>query len=127
MRNTAIIVLAAIAGCAKAPESIAPAYVSELTYQPLSCEQLAGEQMRLNAAYANAAKQQNQARTNDTVGVILIGLPVSSMTGDNIAPEVARLKGEQEAVRKAMLAKNCHAVGVVPAAYPAAPAPAKAG
>lgn len=41
------------------------------------------------------------------VGVILIGLPVPSMSGDNIAPEIARLKGEQEAFRKAMALKEC--------------------
>jgi hypothetical protein len=29
------------------------------------------------------------------------------MSGENIAPEIARLKGEQEAVRKAMLTKMC--------------------
>jgi hypothetical protein len=104
---TLILAVALIAGCAKKPESISAAYVSELTYQPLTCEQLAGEQARLSAAYASAAQQQNQARTGDVVGVILVGLPVSSMTGDNIAPEIARLKGEQEAVRKAMLSKGC--------------------
>lgn len=102
-----LVAVLALAACAKNPESISPAYVSELTYQPLTCEQLAGEQARLTAAYAVAAKQQNNARTNDVVGVILIGLPVSSMSGDNIAPEIARLKGEQEAVRKSMIAKGC--------------------
>jgi hypothetical protein len=34
-------------------------------------------------------------------------LPVSSLSGDNIAPEIARLKGEEEAIRKAMIRKNC--------------------
>ena len=61
----------------------------------------------LSTALAQASTQQEQARTNDTVGVILLGLPVSSMSGDNIAPEVARLKGETEAVRKAMITKGC--------------------
>lgn len=71
------------------------------------CTQLADETLRLNAAYATAASQQTKARSNDVVGVILIGLPVSSLSGDNIAPEIARLKGEQEAVRKAMISKGC--------------------
>lgn len=59
------------------------------------------------------------------VGVILIGLPVSSLSGDNIAPEIARLKGEQEAVRKAMVLKNC-SVAAVPPPLTAAKAPMKA-
>lgn len=97
----------AAVSCAKAPESIAPSYVSEIGYQSWTCRQLGEEQQRLASAYATAAAQQEKARTNDVVGVILIGLPVSSMSGDNIAPEIARLKGEQEAVRKAAITNNC--------------------
>jgi hypothetical protein len=37
------------------------------------------------------------------VGVILLGLPTPSRSRQNVAPEVARLKGEAEAVRKAMM------------------------
>ncbi len=59
------------------------------------------------SANANAANLQNQARTGDTVGVLLIGLPMASMTGQNVAPEVARLKGEHEAVYKAAIEKGC--------------------
>jgi hypothetical protein len=108
MRHTAIVLaFAALAACAKSPESIAPSYVSEVGYRSWSCNQLAEERGHLSAALAQASTQQEQARTNDTVGVILLGLPVSSMSGDNIAPEVARLKGETEAVRKAMITKGC--------------------
>ena len=96
-----------VVGCAKSPDSISPAYVSEVGYQSWSCSQLAEESVLLSAALASASVQQENARTNDTVGVILIGLPVSSLSGDNIAPEIARLKGETEAVRKASMAKSC--------------------
>jgi hypothetical protein len=58
------------------------------------------ESARLNQALARASTQQEQARGNDTVGVILLGLPVSSLSGDNIAPEIARLKGELEAIHR---------------------------
>jgi hypothetical protein len=92
---------------AKVPESIAPAYVSDVGYQAWTCEQLAGEHQRLNAALATASTQQRKARTNDTVSVILLGLPVASLSGDNIAPEIARLKGEQIATAKALSFKNC--------------------
>jgi hypothetical protein len=110
MRNR-IVAITAIAlfctGCAKSPESISPAYVSEVGYQSWSCNQLADESGRLSTALATASVQQENARTNDTVGVILIGLPVSSLSGDNIAPEIARLKGESEAVRKVLASKSC--------------------
>ncbi|WP_157038043.1 MULTISPECIES: hypothetical protein [Chelativorans] len=103
----AVAFAAVLSACAKTPESISAAYVSEVGYHSWSCTQLGEEQLRLSSAYATAAKQQQQARSNDIAGVILIGLPVSSLSGDNIAPEIARLKGEQEAVRKAMITKNC--------------------
>jgi len=101
-----LLALAAL-GCAKKPESIAAAYVSHVTYQSWNCQQLGEESARLSDALAVASEQQTNARTNDTVGIIFLGLPVSSMSGDNIAPQIAHLKGEMEAVRKASTLRNC--------------------
>lgn len=103
----AVAVCACLAACAKSPESIAPEYISPVAYQGYTCKQLAEEQARVASALSLASQQQDNARTNDTVGVILIGLPVSSLSGDNIAPQVAKLKGEGEAIHKAGLQKNC--------------------
>jgi len=103
----AALVVLPITACAKSPDSISASYVSEVGYQNWSCAQLGEEAARLSAALASASVQQENARTTDTVGVILIGLPVSSLSGDNIAPEIARLKGETEAVRKASMTKAC--------------------
>jgi hypothetical protein len=97
----------ALSACAASPEDIPPAYVSDATYADWTCEQLAKENMQLSAALANASQQQEDARTNDTVGVIFLGLPIGSMTGDNVAPEVARLKGHTNAVQQAMIRKDC--------------------
>lgn len=110
--------MAVLVGCAKSPESIAPAYISELNYQNWNCYQLAEESQRLSSALAQASTQQENARTNDTVGVILLGLPVSSLSGDNIAPEIARLKGEQEAIRKASRTKVCETASLRPEHQP---------
>lgn len=96
-----------LSGCAKRPETIAAAYVSELTYLNLSCSQLVEEQSRLSIAYTQAAQSQTDAANSDVVGVILIGIPVSTLSGSNIASQVANLKGQQEAVRKAMQTKKC--------------------
>ena len=94
-------------GCAKSPESIAPAYVSTVNFQSWSCNQLAEEGRRLSQALAEASTQQRNARTNDTIGVIFLGLPVSSLSGDNIAPQIANLKGQMVAVQQAGSSKNC--------------------
>lgn len=107
MKAAAICGVATVAACAKSPESIAPSYISDVPYRSWSCKQLGQEELRLNEALSTASAQQKKARTNDTVGVILIGLPVSSLSGDNIAPEIARLKGELRAVNRAGTLKNC--------------------
>jgi hypothetical protein len=103
----AVAFAAVVSACAKSPESIAPAYVSELTYQHLTCDQMGQEMLRLTQALATASTAQEQARSGDIAGVILLGLPVSTLSGANIAPEIARLKGEQEAIQRAALTRNC--------------------
>jgi hypothetical protein len=109
MRKIWLVVAAiALAGCAKSPESIAPAYVSDLAYRSVSCSDLSIEYQRVSAALAQASTQQQQARGNDTVGIILLGLPVSSLSGDNIAPQIAQLKGEQDAIHRVSLQRHCN-------------------
>lgn len=103
----AVALCIGVAGCAKAPSSIAPAYVSEVPYHSYTCEQLGQELQRLDAAYAVAAQAQEDARTGDAWGVFLIGVPTSSLSGGNIAPEIASLKGQQVAVQKVIIAKGC--------------------
>ncbi|MDE8343024.1 MAG: hypothetical protein POG24_04320 [Acidocella sp.] len=105
--QASIFLLISLASCAQAPESIQPAYVSTITYQNLTCEQLSQEQVNLDNAYTSAAAEQSHARTADTWGVILIGLPTASLSGENIASQVASIKGQQEAVRQSEILKNC--------------------
>jgi len=102
--------LGVAAACAPTPESIQPAYISEVPYQSWSCQQLGEETQRLNAALATASHQQSTARSNDIAGVVLLGLPVASMSGQSIAPQIARYKGEQEAVNCALRSMGCSAI-----------------
>ena len=107
-RNGLIIAATlSIAACAAPPESIAPSYVSPVTYNGLSCSELSAEAGRVDAALTQASQQQEQAHGNDVVGVLLIGVPVSTLSGTNVAPQVASLKGQQEAIHLALLQKHC--------------------
>lgn len=110
-----LLLLLGVAACAPTPESIQPAYVSEVPYQSWTCQQLGEELGRLSYALSTASSQQNTARSNDIAGVILLGLPVGSMSGQSIAPQIARYKGEQEAVNKAMIRNGC---GEIKRLYP---------
>lgn len=111
----AVGICAVAAACAKSPESIAPSYVSPMTYRIYECDQLGEESQRVEAALMQASAQQRQARSDDTVGVILLGLPVSSLSGGNVADQVAKLKGEQQTLRQVMIEKRCTLPAVVPA------------
>jgi hypothetical protein len=101
-----LLLLNFIFGCATAPENIAPAYVSHLQYMQFTLDQLGQEEARLQAALSASSDAQRSARANDTVGIIFLGLPVSSLSGSNQASNVARLKGELEAVQKAIILKG---------------------
>lgn len=102
-----IVFMGVMAGCAKSPESIQASYISPTTYTGWSCKQLASEAARIDSAYSQAAQQQKNARTNDIVGVVLIGLPVSSLSGDNISGQIADLKGRKATLEQAQTRKNC--------------------
>ncbi|HDZ26272.1 MAG TPA: hypothetical protein ENH65_07135 [Candidatus Aminicenantes bacterium] len=99
--------MVSLQGCATKPENITPAYITHLAYTRWTCDQLGEEQTRLVSAISSASDAQRQARTNDIIGIICIGLPVSSLSGANQASNIARLKGELEAMQKAVIQKNC--------------------
>ena len=96
-----------VASCASAPEYIKPALVGPEKYQAYTCEGLAAERNRVQDAYNEAAKKQNKARNDDALGVLLIGLPVDSMSGKNLAKVIALLKGELAAIQETADAKSC--------------------
>jgi len=100
----------ALAGCAQDPKSIAPAYVSTVPYESWNCEQLGQESTRIDQALATASSQQKNARGQDVAGVILLGMPTATLSGSNIAPQIASLKGQKNAVETTMISKKCSAV-----------------
>jgi hypothetical protein len=53
--------------------------------------------------------------------VVLIGLPVSTLSGSNMAAEIAKLKGEMEALNRAAIANNCNLPPPPPAVVPEKP------
>lgn len=99
--------LLCLAGCATAPEKISPAGVSDATYNPWTCEQLNQEQARLHGALTTAYETQRDCRSKDAAGVFWLGFPVSGFSGCDKEPEIARLKGELQAVQRSAVSKNC--------------------
>lgn len=101
-----------LAGCATNPNEIAPTYVSPVLYNNLSCDQLAGEAARVSSAAAAAAGvQKNQAGKDAAmvgIGLVLFWPSLFFIGGDKqSAAEVARLKGEMNAIEAANVQKQC--------------------
>lgn len=101
----------ALAGCAADPASIAPAYVSPIAYAGLDCGALSAEAARLNARLATVTGQQQDAAAADTANAVVAALifwpALFLIGGDDQSPELARLRGEAEALQSAAIAQGC--------------------
>lgn len=111
----ALMVLASAAisiGCAKRAENVAAAYVSPLQYEQYNCRQLAQEAERVSVRAAELSGVQNKNRTGDivaTTAAVIVFWPAAFLvTGDDATTaELARLKGEFEAIQKVSVQKAC--------------------
>lgn len=102
----------AVGGCASASSEISSSYVSPLVYQHLTCQQIAAEADRVSRRAAEVAGVQDSNRTSDawtTAAAIVVFWPAAFFVkGDGpTATELARLKGEFEALEKVSIEKNC--------------------
>ena len=110
--SAAIAAAITLTACATAPKDIAPAYVSPVLYQNLSCQQLAAEAARVSSAAAVASGQQEAQQGRDavavTTAVVLFWPALFFVQGDKAnAAEIARLKGEMQAIEQANISKGC--------------------
>lgn len=112
MKPIAALSLATLAaGCATMPSNIAPSYVSPLSYERYSCDQLAMESQRLNARVNLVTGQQQGKVASDaaamTAGFLLFP-PLILLIGDGPqAQELGQLKGQADALSEAQ--KGCAA------------------
>lgn len=101
-----------LAGCAEKSDNIGSSYVSPLTYQSLSCPQIREEAVRISNRTAQLTGTQDKKAQNDAVatGVALVLFwPAAFLVkGDKqTASELARAKGELEALEQMSIRKNC--------------------
>lgn len=102
----------ALAGCADKAEDISAAYVSPLAYQGLSCKQIAQEASRVSNRVGEVSGVQNKKAKDDAVATgvaIVVFWPAAFfIKGDKqTAAELARLKGELQALEQTSIQKNC--------------------
>jgi hypothetical protein len=107
-----VLVAFAVSGCASSSDKITASYVSPIQYENWNCRQLTEEAQRVSHRAAAAAGAQDSQATKDavatTVGVIVFWPALFLIGGDKQnASELARLKGEMEAIEQASIRKNC--------------------
>lgn len=101
-----------VAGCASNSKEIKAAYVSPMTYDRFECAQLVEEnqriQMRISEVSGDVDKRASGDKTKMGVGLILFWPTLFFLKGDGPeAQELARLKGEHDALEKAYVEKSC--------------------
>jgi hypothetical protein len=113
MRILGIVALgAALGGCASSAADITPTYVSPITYQSFTCQQLGQEAQSISARATALSGAQDSQRTKDTVATtaaVIIFWPAAFLVGGDkqTAAELAQMKGQMVAVEQASIRKNC--------------------
>jgi len=102
----------ALAGCATHSADIAPSYISPMQYDAYTCPQLAEEAQRISAHAAEVSGAQDSQATKDavaTTAAVIIFWPAAFFVGGDkqTAAELARLKGEMDAIEQTSIRKKC--------------------
>lgn len=103
---TTLAIAAVLSGCATRPESIPASYVSHEKYMGKNCTELGLQMSNARAELAKYSSLQDSKATQDAVTVFLVLVPMSKLSGDH-AGDVAKYKGEVEAVETALIKSNC--------------------
>jgi len=110
----------ALSGCAPSSENVKPAYVSPLQYQGYSCNQIRQEMMIVARHVSEVSGTQDSHATNDDVamgvGLIIFWPALFFLANKDQREELARLKGEYEALEEAAVRKNCSVAREIEAA-----------
>lgn len=101
-----------VAGCAKDASQVGATYVSPVQYESYTCQQLAEEASRVSGRAAEAAGVQDQKSTSDKVAMgvgLIVFWPALLFTkgNDENTAELARLKGQMDAIEQASIQKKC--------------------
>jgi hypothetical protein len=112
MTSVLLLVGLAIGACATKAENVSAAYVSPLAYEQFNCRQLAEEAGRVSQQAAQLSGVQDRKRTGDiiaTTAAIVVFWPAAFLVGGDDAQttELARLKGEFEAIQRVSIQNGC--------------------
>lgn len=102
-----------VSACATHPNNVQATYVSPMTYSAYNCDQLREELMRVGSRVDQVTGQQRSRANNDAwafgVGMVLFWPALFFMANGDQKDELARLKGEYDAIQMNATQKQCSA------------------
>ena len=110
---TALVAAAALltAGCAKDAADVSARYVPAARYVAMDCERIGEELNRVAAEVNRVTGEQDAAAQRDAVamgvGLVLFRPALFLLAAGDDEEELARLKGEYEALDRARAEKSC--------------------
>lgn len=99
--------LLAFAACAPQPENVAAADIGQGAYSNLNCGQLRDRRVVHDQQLEQLSAQQRSAASGDAMGVFLLGLPLSSMSGNDRRTEIAVTRGHLNEIEREQVRRNC--------------------
>ncbi|WP_245431054.1 hypothetical protein [Rhodoplanes roseus] len=107
-----LVLAVVLAGCATKSEDVAPSYVSPYQFEALTCSQVAEESQRIAQRANELAGVQDSKRTKDTVATtvaVVVFWPAAFLVSgdDRNTAELARLRGEMQALEQVSIRKRC--------------------
>ncbi|MDQ0466947.1 hypothetical protein QO010_004744 [Caulobacter ginsengisoli] len=116
----AAVIASTTTACATSPDKISASYVSPLQYQGYDCDQIRAEMMRVNSRVREVAAEQRKSAKNDAiavgVGLVLFWPALFFLATSDQKEELARLKGEYDALDQSAIQKKCPVVQEMDAA-----------
>ena len=101
----------ALTACADHSDKIQPSYVSPLQFSDYNCSQIKGELGRVGRKMNEVAGVQDKTASSDSVamgvGLILFWPSLFFIDNSDQRVELARLKGEFDALEQTAIQKNC--------------------
>ncbi len=108
----ALVSLSVLSACATAPDRIQASYVSPMQYSGYDCDQIRQELMRVSGRVREVAGAQKRQSNSDAiamgVGLVVFWPALFFLAGgSDRKEELARLKGDYDALEQVAILKKC--------------------
>lgn len=95
-----------LVACATRPENISASYISHEKFMGQDCAQLATQMSEARSQLTKFSAMQDTKANVDAATILFVLIPASKLSGDH-AEDVAKYKGEVEAVETALVKTSC--------------------